>query len=153
MAFRKTVLKVTHGFDPLLGPGSICKAAEDVDLIYRSLKKGFKIVYSPDVIVFHNHGRRTESDDKKTSFAYSLGRGALYFKYAMRLDFQIARIAVKELYGLTKTLTKGVITRKEFPYHRLALPALFLGACYYCQARFSWERFPKTLMDERTHAH
>ena len=39
MAFRKTVLQITRGFDPLLGPGSMCKAFEDLDLIYRSLKK------------------------------------------------------------------------------------------------------------------
>lgn len=140
LALRKTVLEVTCGFDPLLGPGSICKAAEDLDLIYRSLKKRFKIVYSPDVIVFHNHGRRTVSDDKKTSVAYAFGRGALYFKHAMWLDFQMAGVALKELYNLTKTLTKGVITRTDFPYHRLALPAVFLGAFYYCQARLSSRR-------------
>src|SRR5208337_4132786 len=60
MAFRKTTLKATRGFDPLLGPGSICKADEDLDLLYRSLKRKCKIVYSPEVVVFHNHGRRTE---------------------------------------------------------------------------------------------
>ena len=152
MSFRKTVLKVTHGFDPLLGPGSICKAVEDLDLVYRSLKRKFKIVYSPEVIVFHNHGRKTELDENKTSFAYAFGRGAFYVKYVLRLDFQIAWIASRELSGLTKTLTKGVITRTKFPYHRLALPAIFLGAFYYCQARFSWKRFPKTLR-ERTQAY
>lgn len=153
MAFRKTVLQATRGFDPLLGPGAICKAVEDLDLIYRSLKKKFKIVYSPEVMVFHNHGRKTESDENKTSFAYALGRGAFYVKYILRLDFQIARIAVRELSGLTRTLTKGLITRTQFPYHRLTLPAIFLGAFYYCQARFSWKRHPKALVGERTHAH
>lgn len=153
MAFRKTVLKVTRGFDPLLGPGSICKAVEDLDLIYRSLKKKFKIVYSPEVVVFHNHGRKTELDENKTSFAYALGRGAFYVKYILRLDYQIARIALRELSDLTRTLTKGLITRTNFPYHRLTLPALFLGAFYYCQARFSWNRYPKTLMGDRRHAH
>ena len=152
MAFRKTVLKVTRGFDPLLGPGSICKALEDLDLVYRSLKRKFKIVYSPEVIVFHNHGRKTELDENKTSFAYALGRGAFYVKYILRLDFQIARIALREIFDLTKTLTKGVITRTKFPYHRLALPAIFLGAFYYCQERFSCKQFPKTLR-ERTHAY
>jgi glycosyltransferase involved in cell wall biosynthesis len=153
MAFRKTALHTTRGFDPLLGPGAVCKAVEDLDLIYRSLKKKFKIVYSPEVMVFHNHGRRTELDENKTSFAYAFGRGAFYIKYILRFDFQIARIALKELSGLAKTLTKGLITRTKFPYHRLTLPAIFLGAFYYCQARFSWKRYPKTLAGERTHAH
>ena len=153
MAFRKTVLEATHGFDPLLGPGAICKAVEDLDLIYRSLKKKFKVVYSPDVMVFHNHGRRTELDENKTSFTYAFGRGAFYVKYILRLDFQIAGIALRELSDLIKTLTKGLITRTSFPYHRLTLPAIFLGAFYYCQARLSWKRSPQTLMGERTHAH
>ena len=153
MAFRKTVLQATRGFDPLLGPGAICKAVEDLDLIYRSLKKKLKIVYSPEVMVFHNHGRRTELDENKTSFTYAFGRGAFYVKYILRLDFQIAGIAIRELSDLIKTLTKGLITRTKFPYHRLTLPAIFLGALSYCQARFSWKRFPKTLMGERTHAH
>jgi GT2 family glycosyltransferase len=138
MAFRKSVLKVTRGFDPLLGPGVKCKAAEDLDLIYRSLKARFKIVYSPDVMVFHNHGRRTESDDAKTSYAYAVGLGALYCKHVMRLDLQIVRIAARHLYRLTKTLTKGLITRTVFPYHRLTFPAVFRGAFYYCQERLSW---------------
>lgn len=153
MAFRKTVLQITRGFDPLLGPGAKCKAVEDLDLIYRSLKKRFKIVYSPEVMVFHNHGRRTQLDENKTSFVYAFGRGAFYVKYVLRLDFQIARIAFRELSGLTRTLTKGLITRTNFPYHRLTLPAIFLGAFYYCQARLSWKRSPQTLMGERTHAH
>jgi glycosyltransferase involved in cell wall biosynthesis len=153
MAFRKTVLQATRGFDPLLGPGAICKAVEDLDLIYRSLKKKFKIVYSPEVMVFHNHGRKTDLDENKTSFAYAFGSGAFYIKYILRLDFQIAGIALRELSDLTRTLTKGLITRTKFPYHRLALPAIFLGAFYYCQARFSWKRYPETLVGERTHAH
>ncbi len=153
MTFRKTVLQITRGFDPLLGPGSICKAVEDLDLIYRSLKKKLKIVYSPEVMVFHNHGRRTELDENKTSFAYAFGRGAFYVKYILRLDFQIARIAFRELSGLSRTLTKGLITRTKFPYHRLTLPAIFLGAFYYCQASLSWKRPPQTLVGERTHAH
>jgi glycosyltransferase involved in cell wall biosynthesis len=147
MTFRKTVLEVTRGFDPLLGPGSICEAFEDLDIIYRSLRRKFKIVYSPEVIVFHNHGRRTKLDENKTSFTYAFGRGAFYVKYFLRLDFQIVRIALRDLFGLTKTLTKGVITRTKFPYHRLALPALFLGALYYFRARFSRKQFPKTLRE------
>lgn len=155
MAFRKTVLEITRGFDPSLGPGSICKAAEDLDLIYRSLKMKFKIAYFPEVMVFHNHGRRTEVDEDKTSFAYALGRGALYIKHMLRCDSQIAKIAFRELYDLTKTLTKGAITRTEFRYHRLALPAVLLGALYYSQAQvqLSWKRFPKALLRERMHAH
>lgn len=141
MAFRKTALQALRGFDPLLGPGAICKADEDLDLLYRSLKKKLKIVYSPEVIVLHNHGRRTEAEDDKTSTAYALGRGAFYVKYILRLDLRIAVIALGELLELFKTLAKGAITRTKFPYQQLVFPAIFRGAFYYCQARFSRKRF------------
>lgn len=139
MAFRKTAIKAIHGFDPLLGPGAKCKAVEDLDIIYRSLKKGFKIVYSPDVIVLHNHGRRTETAENQTSYAYGLGRGAFYVKNLLRFDFHVARMALKEIFNLTRTLAKSVISRRDSPYHRLTLTALFVGAIYYCQTRLSWE--------------
>jgi GT2 family glycosyltransferase len=150
MAFRKAVLAAIHGYDPLLGPGSIGKATEDIDIVYRALRKGFKIAYSPEVIIFHNHGRRTKVEEDNTSFSYAFGRGALYAKHTLLLDFRILPIAFRELYGLTKTLTKGVITRKRFPYHRLVLPAILSGAFYYCRARFSWRLFSKAPVRDRT---
>lgn len=153
MAFTKAALAGAGGFDPFLGPGTLCKADEDIDLIYRSFKKKLKIVYSPRVMVYHNHGRRTELDENRTSYAYALGRGALYFKFMLRLDPRITRIALKELYGLTKTLTKGLLTRRTFAYHRLALPALFLGAVYYCRARLLPKPVTNVMLPECTHAH
>lgn len=152
MAFRKSVLQIAGGFDPVLGPGSVCKADEDLDLIYRCLKRKFKIVYSPEVVVFHNHGRRTELDENKTSFAYAFGRGALYVKYVLRLDPEVAGIAFRELLDLAETLMIGAIRRTKFPYHQLALRAIFLGAFSYFRARFLWKRIPRTILRERTDA-
>ena len=140
MAFRKTALNIARRVDPLLGPGTACKAAEDIDLLYRCLKKRLRMVYSPKVLVFHNHGRRTKLEDLNTTYAYALGRGGFYFKHMLRSDFQIFRMAFRELYDLAKTLMKGVITRTDFPYHRLIFPGLFCGAFYYCQERFFRKR-------------
>lgn len=151
MAFRKGVFDAVRGFDSLLGPGSTCRAAEDLDLVYRSYKMNLKIAYSPEVVVFHNHGRKTGFDENMTSFTYALGKGALYGKFMLRWDFQIVRIAFKDFYSLTKTLAKGVITRTEFPYHRLALPAIIRGAFYYCQARFSSKSKADFPVPERMH--
>jgi cellulose synthase/poly-beta-1,6-N-acetylglucosamine synthase-like glycosyltransferase len=138
MAFRKSVLKAIQGFDPLLGPGTACRAAEDIDLIYRSVKKKYKVVYSPTAIVLHNHGRRSEADENQTSSDYAIGRGAFYLKNLSKLDRDIGRVGFNELCDLGKTLMKGVITRKKFPYHRVTLPGLFVGAAYYCRGRLSW---------------
>lgn len=141
MAFRKSVLSAIQGFDPLLGPGTPCRAAEDIDLIYRSLKKKLKIAYSPKVMVLHNHGRRSESDENQTSSDYALGRGAFYVKNLLEFDFDIGRLSFTELCDLCKTLMKGVMTRTKFPYHRVTLPGLFVGAAYYCQSRLSRGQF------------
>lgn len=141
MAFRKTALTAIHGFDPLLGPGMKCRAAEDLDLIYRSLKMKFEIAYSPEVIVRHNHGRRTEQDENQTSFSYAIGRGAFYAKHLLRCDFHVVMIAFKELFDLVRTLTSGAVTRKKFPYHRVTLSGIFQGAIYYCQEKFTRKQF------------
>ena len=142
MAFRKAVLEAVRGFDPSLGPGSTNNPAlEDIDLLYRCLRRELKIIYSPKTLIMHNHGRRTKLEEDRTSLAYALGRGGFYIKHILRLDFQIARIAIRELYDLAKTLTKGVITRTQFPYHKLALPAIVLGAFYYCQGRLLCRRY------------
>jgi hypothetical protein len=137
MAFRKSVLRVIQGFDPLLGPGTACRAAEDIDIVYRSLKMNFKIAYSPKVLVLHNHGRRSEADENQTSSDYALGRGAFYVKNLLKLDCDIGIAGFKELCDLGETLMKGVITRTNFPYHRVTLPGLFVGAAYYCKRRLS----------------
>ena len=153
MAFRRPVLMATHGYDPMLGPGAVGMACEDLDIIYRSLKSGFKIAYSPEVIIFHNHGRRTKSAEDSTSYAYAFGRGALYAKHILRFDVHMVPVAFRELYDLGKTLLKGAMTGTRFPYHRLAFRATIRGAFSYCQARFHWKGFNKGRLREKTPAY
>ena len=59
MAFSRRVLRDTGEFDPWLGPGSRCRSGEDVDLLYRAHKRASKSCDVPDLVVYHNHGRRT----------------------------------------------------------------------------------------------
>ncbi len=131
MAFRKCVLDRIGGFDPLLGPGARCGIAEDVEILYRCHKSGFKIVYSPEVMVLHNHGRKSESEDFALSRLYAMGRGGLYCKHILRADLKMASIAADEIYGLSKTLLKGFMIRKDFPHHRIMLPGVLRGAINY----------------------
>jgi GT2 family glycosyltransferase len=134
MAFRKSILKRIGGFDPLLGPGARCGIAEDVEILYRIYKGGFKIVYSPEAIVLHNHGRKTESEDFALSRLYAMGRGGVYCKHILRADLKMVRIAADEIYGLTKTLLKGFMIRKEFPHHKIMLPGVLRGVVTYLSA-------------------
>ena len=59
---------------------------EDWDFLYRSHKAGAKIVFSPDVLVFHDHGRRSEAQVESLKRGYVIGRWAFYCKHAARFD-------------------------------------------------------------------
>ena len=66
-------------------------------------------------MVLHNHGRKSESEDFALSRLYAMGRGGLYCKHILRADLKMASIAADEIYGLSKTLLKGFMIRKDFP--------------------------------------
>lgn len=52
-AFRKSIWEKLGGFDPLYNPFYY----EDIDLSYRALKSGYKILFEPKSIVVHEHER------------------------------------------------------------------------------------------------
>ena len=143
MAIRRNVFDVISEFDPLLGPGSICGVAEDTEFLYRIYKREYKMVYSPEALVFHKHGRKTQQEDDAVNRGYGMGRGGLYFKHILRLDYKIVGIACEEVYSLSKTLLKGFLVRKNFRYHRITLPALFAGAFRYYKASMNGEKLSK----------
>ena len=58
LAVRREVLAAIGGFDPLLGPGRPCFAAEDIDLVARAVWAGWRARYDPDLVVSHDHGRK-----------------------------------------------------------------------------------------------
>ena len=51
MLFDRRKYRDLGGFDPLFYPFRW----EDIDLCYRALKRGWKILYEPDSVVFHKH--------------------------------------------------------------------------------------------------
>ncbi len=86
MAFRRSALAAAGPFDIALGGGTGAGAGEDVDFVYRALRAGLRIEYSPDALVYHNHGRRTEAQARALKRAYTVARGALFCKYLMQRD-------------------------------------------------------------------
>jgi GT2 family glycosyltransferase len=61
LALRRGVVDRIGGFDPAFG-GSRGVIADDIEFIYRALKRGLGVVYTPDARVLHAHGRRTPED-------------------------------------------------------------------------------------------
>lgn len=95
MAFRREVFETVGTFDPAFGKGKPIGSAEDTDLLYRALKRGSAMAYSPDVLVRHAHGRNTSAAVESVARDYVKGRGAFYCKFIG--DRQVARMAYWEV--------------------------------------------------------
>ena len=81
MAFRRVALEKLSGFDERFGGDSIIKyAIEDIELFYRALKSGHKIVYEPLASVRHKHKLSAE-EVFKTRYIYSYTGAALLWEH------------------------------------------------------------------------
>jgi glycosyltransferase involved in cell wall biosynthesis len=100
MALKRSLLADVGQFDTRLGAGTPCKAGEDSDYIYRALRNGRRILYSPDVLIEHAHDRTDEASVRAVRTNYLNGRGAFYAKHLLRLDCSVARHAYWELRSL-----------------------------------------------------
>ena len=129
MAIRRSVLDAVKDFDPFLGPGSkIGAVMEDLDLLYRIFHCKFKIVYSPDALVYHNHGRTTDEEIRALNHKYVVGRGAFYCKHILGGDKHILKMAYWEVSSLVRNFLKTLFNRKKQEGQGEVLWALFVGA-------------------------
>jgi len=83
MAIRKRAFDEVGLFDEALSPGTPSRAGEEVDIFFRILKSGKRIVYNPDAIVWHEH-RSTYGDLKKILFNYGISSGAFYMRWFLK---------------------------------------------------------------------
>jgi GT2 family glycosyltransferase len=127
MAVRREVFERVGEFDVSFGPGTAI-VVDDVDFVYRAFMLGFKIVYSPEVLVYHNHGRRTDRQQRAIEKAYVIGRGAFYCKHIISKDRNVLKMAYWEICSLMnrtfKNLAKGSFSGCEARF----LVYLFNGA-------------------------
>jgi len=131
MAFKREIFDVIGYFDPDFGPGSNHHlVAEDVDFLYRVCKKGFKLVYSPDLIVYHNHGRRTDDDRESVCRNYVRGRGAFYCKHVLRKDGAVLKMAYWEALGVTKSFARKIFAGNTAGREMILLWNLGIGVIY-----------------------
>ncbi len=93
MALRRGCLaSLGGGFDLSLGPGTP-RVSEDLDIVYRAYRCGLGVAYSPRPLVYHNHGRRTESDLRRLLTGYNRGLGAFYLKHILKGDREALKSA------------------------------------------------------------
>jgi GT2 family glycosyltransferase len=102
LAVRRDVIAAVRGRDTRLGPGRGL-AYEDIDFVYRVLRRGIRGCFSPRPVVVHRLGERNRRVE------YLRGRGAYYAKFIVRLDRTIARYAWWDLNVLWLDFRRGVV--------------------------------------------
>jgi glycosyltransferase involved in cell wall biosynthesis len=131
MAFRREAFDRIGGFDPRLGPGSRAPGWEDLEFVYRLVRIGATLRYTPDWLVHHDHSRATDVQAAALRRAYMLGRGAFYAKYVLRRDPQVTRMLLWDLWTLGRAFAAGNTRRDSLAMLR----ALFRGFAVYALAR------------------
>lgn len=91
MAFRLSWLEEFGGFIEQLGAGTSLYSAEDTELQYRALRRGFTLLYSPEPLVFHDRWL-TPKDAARVMDGYLVGVLATFAFYALQADAFAARI-------------------------------------------------------------
>lgn len=82
-AFSKEKFTKLKGFDDLFLPFY----AEETDLCYRALKRGWKIIYEPESIVWHK-GRETISHFYKKGFVEMIGERNMYYLIWKNINYK-----------------------------------------------------------------
>jgi len=84
--WKREKLILLGGFDENLGVGTYFASEESGDIILRALKQNYKILYIPDVIIYHPDKRNPHP---KKIYNYALGFGALFRKHIKMRNFCI----------------------------------------------------------------
>ncbi len=100
MAFRREVFDRIGMFDVRLGAGTFFAGGEDIELFYRTMKAGYKMVYAPNVLVHHDHDRATPQQACKLVYGYGKAYAAYIIKHAISGDVY----AMRMVYWLICTL-------------------------------------------------
>jgi GT2 family glycosyltransferase len=91
MAIRRAALADIAGFDELLGPGAVFQAAEDNDLAWRALVKGWSVYENADVSVLHD-GFRSLEELRELVKRDFYGVGGTIAKYLKSGHWQISSL-------------------------------------------------------------
>jgi GT2 family glycosyltransferase len=102
--WRRSALVRLDGFDPLLGPGTPCRGAEDLELFLRLVRSGGTVVYAPDAVAWHEH--EAELADLRAKLrAYATGLTAMYLRHVLRRPGDAVQIAAAVPAGFLSTLS------------------------------------------------
>lgn len=130
MAFRRELFDRIGLFDVRLGPGKFFAGSDDVEFVYRGLKSGRRLLYAPNVLVYHNHNRVTLEQVCQLEYGYAKSCPAYLIKHSLSGD----DFAMRMLYWTFCELPRrGRRQREEseeaFIRHRCYVKGLLVGLC------------------------
>ncbi|MFN0086558.1 MAG: glycosyltransferase [Blastocatellia bacterium] len=102
MAMRRELFGAIGMFDVRLGAGRYFAGADDIDLFYRALRAGYRLLYAPNILVHHDHDRVTAEQASRLEYGYGKGCAAYLVKHALRGDTH----AMRMLYWLAHSLRR-----------------------------------------------
>lgn len=100
MAFRREVFGRVGVFDVRLGAGRFFAGADEADFFYRALKVGYRMLYAPNVLVYHDHDRVSVEQACRLEYGYGKGCSAYLLKHALRGDAYAMRMLYWLVYKL-----------------------------------------------------
>ena len=99
MICGRCVLDEIGLFDPRLGAGTRCKAAEDTDLVYRALRAGIPVRYRPELRLSHDHGRRDPEVGERLTEGYFAGFGSMALKHLLKGRPELLKAAYWQMWS------------------------------------------------------
>ena len=141
MVFKKSVFRKYGGFKTWLGPGTIGKSAEDAEFALRLLLNKKRLLYEPNILVYHDRWLSTEQA-KIRQREYLLGEIICYTFFALKKNKFAYRVIMynwKKLFNklmpktyLIKNLRKLKIGIGDFLLDSSVLiKGLILGLFFY----------------------
>ncbi len=126
VAIRRAALDATAGFDEMLGPGAYFPCAEDYDLTYRVLSKGFAVVHVPEARVVH-HGLRDWASGSLLVHRTYIAIGAAYTKHLRSGDLISLGLLLQEMSRAVTNIGRNLFVHRRGPFGFGRLAGLILG--------------------------
>lgn len=92
LAFGRPVIDRIGWFDVRFGAGTYLKSAEDTEFVYRAFRAGLPVLYKPDLMVWHDHGRSGVRDWMRLTRGYCRGIGGMTMKHVMEGHTDLVRM-------------------------------------------------------------
>ncbi len=126
VAIRRTALEATGGFDEMLGPGGYFPCAEDYDLTYRVLSRGYAVLHVPEARTVHHGLRDWQSGSGLIQRTY-VAIGAAYMKHIRMHDPIGVLLLLQEVYRAVANIARNM-ARRRGPFGFGRLRGLLVGA-------------------------